>query len=228
MKKIFTILTIFIIAVIGFVNPVKAGVFSDATVEKPCKIAAIGDSITYPYSYAEFINSMPEYQVKNFAMCGTQVAGEREDSFVNRTKLMYVESDIILIFGGTNDFCGFNYIHNPIGNIDDTEITTFCGAYNTMIKNLKQHNPMAKIVLLTPLKRMDMYNVNADGFVLENYVNAVKAVAGHNGLDCIDLYNDPACDFLANGLLIDGLHPNRTGQQIIAGEISHYLTLKNY
>jgi len=228
MKKLLAILALCSLIIIINTSDVKANTFTDATAENPCRITAIGDSITYPYSYADVFNSMPEYQVKNFAACGTQVAGKEDHSFVNRTKLLYLDSDIILIMGGTNDFCGYMYVNNPIGTIEDDGIETFCGAYNTMIKNLKQHNPMSKIVLLTPIKRVDETYINDYGFRLVDYVNAVMAIAKHNDLKCIDLYNDPACDFTQNGLLIDGLHPSRDGQRIMAGEINYCLKAFKY
>ena len=228
MKKLLILLSLCGVITIGSSVSAKANTFTDATAEMPCRITAIGDSITYPYSYATVFDSMPEFQVKNFAACGTQVAGEADHSFVNRTKLLYLDSDIILIMGGTNDFCGYMYANNPIGSIIDDDITTFCGAYNTMIKNLREHNPMSKIVLITPIKRIDEAYVNEAGHTLVDYVNAVKYIARRNGLKYIDLYNNPVCDFTQNGLLIDGLHPSREGQQIMAKEIHDQLVSFKY
>lgn len=209
-------------------KPVMANSFKDATPGMPCRISAIGDSITYSYSYADYFNNQPQYTVKNFARCGTQVAGEYEESFVKRTLNLTTESDIILIMGGTNDFCGYNYIYNPIGSVSDFRIDTFCGAYNMMIHNLRLANPMSKIVILTPIKRYDGMNVNPAGSNIVNYVEAVKAVAAKNELLCIDLYNNPACDFIASGQLTDGLHPSVTGQQIMGGQIQSALIAAGY
>ena len=197
----------------------KTIIYSEATAERPYKITAIGDSITYSNTYAAIIDSLPQCIVNNLGVSGTQVAGEIEHSFVNRTKSLKTDSDLILIFGGTNDYRGAYDAQNNIGSLEDTDIVTFCGAYNTMITNLKKNNPNSKIVLITPIRRSYDYEENRYGYSLESYAKAVKYIAMKNELPCIDLYNNEKCDFRYDGHLIDGLHPNYEGHEIIANEI---------
>lgn len=215
MKRFLT-LVLCTICVLGMSMSVYAKPLSKATEKKPCVISAIGDSITYAQTYAAVLDMLPEVTVKNYGICATQVAGIADSSFVNRTKNVRFKSDIILIFGGTNDYMGDKAMCNPLGTPDSDDITTYFGAYNTMIKNLKKYNPGTKIVLVTPIKRKKYDTKNAYGLGLQHYVLATKMIAENNGVPCIDLFSDPSCDFTENGLLIDGLHPDIKGHTVLA------------
>lgn len=204
---------------------VKAKPIEKATAKNPCVISAIGDSITYSNTYAMVLDLQPELVVKNYGMSATQVAGIFDHSFVNRTKNVKYKSDVILIFGGTNDFKGLNKMCNPLGMPDDTDITTFFGAYNTMVKNVKKNNPKSRIVLITPIKRAYWDKPNDYGFTLQHYAVATQMVAYNNGVECIDLFNNPTCDFTENGMLIDGIHPDIKGHSILATVIYQNLLL---
>lgn len=227
MKKKFVFLSYFLLMLFILVNPTYAKTFSESTAENPYKITAIGDSITYSATYAAILDKLDNCTVENLGWCGTQVAGKADHSFVNRTRNLKTDSDMILILGGTNDYRGVNDLQNDIGAENSKDIRTFYGAYNTLIKNLRKNNPYAKIVIVAPIKRCYGYELNRYGYSLANYAQAAQIVAMNNGLDFIDLYNDKNCDFTENDLLIDGLHPNQDGHKIIADEILRYIGIKN-
>ena len=215
-------LALFIIT-LSVSNTVYARPLSKATAKNPCVISAIGDSITYSTTYAAVLDTLPEIVVKNYGQSATQVAGPFDHSFVNRTHNVKYKSDIILIFGGTNDFKGVDLMCNPLGMPDSTDPLTFFGAYNTMVKNIKKNNPNSKIVLITPIKRAYWDKPNAYGLSLNHYALATQMVAESNGVHCIDLFNNPSCDFTENGMLIDGIHPDIKGHSILAMNIYQQL-----
>lgn len=140
--------------------------------------------------------------------------------------------DIILFFGGPND------INNgvPLGTFDknvahDTvDLTTtiwdnFADAYKTTIMRMQHYYPHAKIVCITP-----MYNGSSKSYNkrLDSFVSVIKDITDYFGIHCIDLRkcginlgNNPP----EYGLMIDGLHPDAKGMELIANYV--YLQLNN-
>lgn len=210
--------------IISFAKPVSAKSIVESTEANPYKIAAIGDSITYPVSYASVIGSNPLFTVENYGIPGSQVAQGVNNSFVDRTRFLKTNADLITIMGGTNDYCAPGIMARSLGTIDSTDETTFCGAYNAMIRNLKINNSNAKIVLITPIKGKGGATelINIYGLKLEDYANAVRQIAAYNNVPCIDLFHNQECCFTENDkhtLLGDAIHPNLDGHTLIAGEI---------
>lgn len=210
-------------------STVQAKTIVESTEANPYIIAAIGDSITYPVSYASVIGSDPLFSVENYGIPGSQVATGFSSSFVDRTRFLKTNADLITIMGGTNDYCAPGAMARSLGSLDSVDETTFCGAYNSMIRNLKANNPNAKIVLITPIKGKDGCTelTNIYGLKMEDYANAVKTIAAVNNLPCIDLYHNQECCFSENDkhtLLQDPIHPSLDGHTLIAGEIMKALS----
>lgn len=216
-KKLFAVVTALVVIVL-IAHPVEANTLTGATALEPYTISFVGDSITFPPSYASVIGELPQINVKNYGVGASQVGGMNGESFFGRTFGVNFGSDLIVIFGGTNDFLCWKEV-TPLGKYDSVDVSTFCGAYNIMINNMIQSNPGTKIVLMTPIRRADEYVSNKYGLVLSDYVNAVKLIAQHNKLQCIDLYSNPNCNLVARGLLEDGLHPSIQGHQVLADEV---------
>ena len=131
-------------------------------------------------------------------------------------------ADTITILSGTNDF----KLNVPIGDISDGNLdnTTYTGAYQSMLKEIKSKNPDAEVYLLTPLQRdndnYDIHTVNEAGHKLIEYVDRVKELGEKYGYEVIDLYNlsDINVDTL-DEYTVDGLHPNEKGFEVMANEI---------
>lgn len=228
-KKIISTVLVAIFSLTIFTK-VEAKAIIESTPENPYVIAAIGDSITYPYSYATVIDALPNFTVENYGIPGSQVAGTRPDSYINRTRNFRTKADLILVMGGTNDYCAYATLANNIGTLDSQDTNTLCGAYNVMLGRLRANNRNAKIILMTPTKGKEGVSdfKNIYGFTLEDYANAVKLIAAYNGIPCIDLYHSETCDFSDpqnEKLMNDPIHPSMYGHKNIADVILESLTL---
>lgn len=129
------------------------------------KYVACGDSFTYGGSeestqfddglykgfnkvYPYFIGDRNNMNVINLATGGQtmcNIDGARENAFSNGIYLNIPEdADYITLKFGINDV---NY-SSPIGNIGDTDTTTFYGAWNVVLEHIITSHPYAKIGII--------------------------------------------------------------------------------
>ncbi len=123
--------------------------------------------------------------------------------------------DLILLFGGTNDFNGsiplgeFFTLKQEEVNRDgkmvqllhrypSTDDGTFCGRLNNLLSYLKQHFPETRIVMLTPIHRAyakfgdnnvqpDELWANLEGLFLEDYIREMERASHIWAVPCMDL-----------------------------------------
>lgn len=230
-RKIAIVAIVVILSFVATNAEAYAKTMAEANEKNPYKIVALGDSITYPVSWASYIDLLPNVNVDNQGVPGSQVAGPNADSYLNRAKkIKFYNADLVLIMGGTNDYCAYATLAKDIGMYDSHDTNTFCGAYNDIIGRIKRSNKNAKIVLMTPTRGKGGASdyVNIYGYTLENYANAVKLIAMNNGVYCIDLYHEEDLDFTdpaKDNLLKDPIHPSLEGHKAISEKIIQYLTL---
>lgn len=210
--------------------------FSKAFKKK--KIACLGDSITegvnangwqwHRYIDKYFKENGVETTIVNLGIGGTSVCTSSYvtaslQPFVNRLNTIPTDTDVIVIFGGTNDW-GNNA---TLGTISDTGSSSFYGAYKYMLEWFAINRPNAKILTITPLKRYFRGNtttwVNAQttrnnkGQLLQDYVRAVKEVSEMYAIPCVDLHNEsglnPVLEIVRTKYMGDGLHPTAEGNK---------------
>lgn len=102
-----------------------------------------GQNIVYPY----IIGLRNNMYIWNEAVSGSTMAKSTSPtgSFSeNRYKNIPPDADYITLYFGINDD---NY-NVPIGSIDDTENTTFYGAWNIVMEYLIEHHPFAHIGII--------------------------------------------------------------------------------
>lgn len=157
--------------------------------------------------------------------------GNNNTPLINRYKDI-PSADLIQIFMGTND-----YGHaTPIGSPEDTQAGTFYGALNTIIPYLLETHKESKIIFVTPLHRnakstgttsQNENDPNASGHSLNDYVEVVKQVCAMYGVSVIDLYTesemDPRLDPKNTAYFPDGIHPNASGHELIAGIMESHI-----
>ncbi|UPK68357.1 SGNH/GDSL hydrolase family protein [Chitinophaga filiformis] len=180
--------------------------------EKELTWVAIGDSITYlndhpdetgnrvSKGYLTRLNEiLPNLKYINQGHNGWTsgaIAG-------NIDNLGLVKADVYTVFLGTNDW----WQGRPVGKIDDYQHdsgnTTVYGSFRIIISKIRQLNPGAKIVLITPMQRNDFIYIadaknNAfgsyqkkNGQSLEEFANAVLTIGRYEKIPVVDLYHHP-------------------------------------
>lgn len=157
--------------------------------------------------------------------------GSESERFTQRVKNIATDTDIIIVFGGINDFTqGL-----ALGTVDDTpsdnngaETTqTFNSAIKYCADYLTNNFQNATIVFMTPLQKQndDSASINsgasyqnAQGKRQIDYINALKDVCRNYGIYCLDMseksnFRVASSDWV-NTYMPDGLHPNEEGTKI--------------
>ena len=94
----------------------------------------------------------------NYGISGTRIsrqpAGDPTETynrdFCSRYDSMDDDADIVVVFGGTNDF---GHGMAPVGGFSDRTPDTFYGACHYLFAGLLTKYPDAQIVILSPMER---------------------------------------------------------------------------
>jgi lysophospholipase L1-like esterase len=171
---------------------------------------AIGDSITYLNNHtdetanritggymAKVSAKYPNIKYINQGHNGWTVRGIAKEI----ENLGLVNSDVYSVFLGTNDW----WQGLPLGTISDyknnTGPNTTFGAYRIIINKIKNLNPVANIVLITPMQRADfvyLFDANNNAFgsykekngqTLSQFADLVKEIGNYEHFIVIDLFH---------------------------------------
>lgn len=171
--------------------------------------------------------------VRNYGISGTRIARQKEPTvynlnfdrhYVSRVDGMEADADVIVVFGGTNDF---GHGDAPLGTMSDREDTTFYGALHALYTALLTKYPASKIVVLTPMHRMSEDEPRADGSTLLTYVNIIRQVAEYYSLPVLDLFAEsgitPKVEILKQRYMPDGLHPSDAGNEKLFELLANFI-----
>ena len=151
------------------------------------------------------------------------------NSFCERFDKMDDDADIVVVFGGTNDY---GHGDAPLGNFDDRTPDTFYGACHYLFSGLIRKYLGKSIVIMTPLHRIGEMKipdikVPGDYGILKEYINIIREVAEYYSLPVLDLYSSsglqPEIKEIQDEYIPDGLHPNDRGHEIIARKLKFFL-----
>jgi len=174
---------------------------------------AIGDSITYMNEHPEetgnritkgymtmVTEKLPGIKYINQGHNGWTAGGIAE----NIEKLGLVKSDVYSIFLGTNDW----WSGRKLGTIEDYKENkgngTVYGSFRIIVDKLRNLNPSARIILITPMQRMDFVYLHdarnnawgsykeKNGQSLEQFADAVKAIGAYEKVTVIDIFQKKA------------------------------------
>jgi lysophospholipase L1-like esterase len=177
---------------------------------------AIGDSITYLNDHADetgnrvkkgymtmVAENIPGLQFINQGHNGWTSGGIADKI----EELGITGADVYSVFLGTNDW----WQGRPVGAMNDyqnrTGSKTLFGSYAIIIAKLRSLNKAAKIILITPLQRVDFVYINdmknnawgsyknRNGQSLEEFANAIKAIGAREKLEVVDLYHNSGITF---------------------------------
>lgn len=211
------------------------------------KIVFLGDSITEGIGveipenrYVDRVAAQTGAICKNFGISGTRIAKQTVPSaskswdkdFISRVPDLDDDADIIIVFGGTNDW---GHGDAKLGNFENHDSFTFYGGLHTLYTALIEKYPASQIVVLTPLHRIgelshivreDMPQANKP-YVLKDYVNIIREVAEYYSIPVLDLFKtsgiQPEIDIIKEKYIPDGLHPNDNGHKLLANKIIKFL-----
>ncbi len=212
---------------------------------KGTKINFLGDSITEgagTSSHDKMFTMLIEREYgaicQNYGIGGTRIARQKtpteekwDRDFVSRVPEMDADADIVVVFGGTNDF---GHGDAPIGTMSDRTPYTFYGALHCLYTALIEKYPDVPIVVLTPLHRITEDiptgdNKPAPVGTLKEYVNIIREVAEYYSLPVLDLFKEsglqPKIPIIQQKYVPDGLHPNDAGNEILAHKIARFLEM---
>ena len=139
---------------------------------------------------------------------------------------MKKDADIVVVFGGTNDY---GHATIPLGTMDNEDITTFYGGMHHLCKYLIKEYVGKTIVFMTPIHRLEE---NADpnnetSRPLICFIKAIREVCEYYSIPVLDLYKESGMHgnvwAWCEKYMPDGLHPNDLGHEIIASKLQKFL-----
>lgn len=216
---------------------------------KGLKINFLGDSITQGVGtskedkvyHAVLKKEAGLAEARNYGISGTRFAIQKGtekrpkddyvdiNSFCERFEKMDDDADVVVVFGGTNDY---GHGDAPLGNFDDRNPDTFYGACHYLFSGLIRKYLGKPIVIMTPLHRINELKVPdiklpGDYGSLKVYVNIIREVAEFYSLPVLDLFSvsslQPEIKEIQENYIPDGLHPNDEGNAVIAHKLKLFL-----
>ncbi len=209
------------------------------------KINFIGDSITEGVGTSApehiYLNVLKEKEglavARNYGISGSRIARQSnylvegpEFAYVDRFYKMDDDADVVVVFGGTNDF---GHGDAPIGTFEDRTPETFYGACHLLMEGLMKKFPTSTIVIMTPIQRTEggadpnRIHPTKIGMELVEFVDIIKEVALYYSLPVLDLYAmagiHPQLESNRVTYCPDGLHPNDNGNALIASRLAGFL-----
>ena len=215
----------------------------------------LGDSITEGVGVSDPRNNRYDNILKrncklrtvyNYGVSGSRLAYQTvaasvdhprwEENFCDRAKEMQPDADLLIVYGGIND-----YIHGdaPIGQMGDQTPHTFCGAvYYLMNLLTREMYPGKPVIFLTPARSFyhreqrdtepsPWPNKRADAMAVRGYAEIILETAKQFHIPVLDLYHelgiDPNNEKDFQNYTVDGLHFNDAGHRIIASRIKAFL-----
>ena len=219
---------------------------------KGFKINFLGDSITEGVGVSDIENCRYNNRLarmcelasfNNYAVSGSRLAHQTYPSakphydlcFCGRAEGMDTTADMVIVYGGVND-----YIHGdaPFGEIGDTIPTTFCGGVYFLMNYLREVYGNKPIVFMTPARCFLRHEVDdlfpsvhaakrVEGKPLIEYVNVIIETAKQFGINVLDLYKnigiDPHVPEQFEKYTMDGLHFNDQGHAVIAEKLKEFI-----
>ena len=216
------------------------------------KVLFLGDSITegvgvdcVEETYWKQFEALTGTNCIGYGISGTRIAFQPDEigavepyfdgplpHYVTRVDSMDDDADIVVVFGGTNDF-GHGFA--PIGDFDDRTDESYYGALHNLCVKLLEKYPAASVVFMAPMARCTETDknplLNDIGMPrkapFSDYVDIMKEVCGYYSIPVLDLYRtlgiNPIIEKQKQMFVPDGLHPNKAGAKRIALRLKAFL-----
>ena len=206
------------------------------------KVGFLGDSITQNAEYVNSYASLTGCTAMNYGVSATHMARRNSsdtNAFERRYSSMPKNLDMVIVFGGTNDFGHTDTA--AFGEFSDgTRGATysFYAGLHRLFKGLRERYPNKPVVIMLPIHHgteidQKEYVVNSNGTITEGtnattgktfreYVNAIREVAAYYSLIVLDAYSysglTPMTEIGSSNRVFfrDGLHLNAAGGEKLA------------
>lgn len=189
-------------------------------------LVACGDSITngsnpdggFFKNYAELVAERHGMIYHKDGIGGSTMTNvEGHNPFSVSRYLNVPEYDYLLIWFGWNDKA-----YATLGTIDDTDNTTFYGAYKIVLEHFITTYPTKKIGIIVPYGN------------LAEYQEAVRNLSEMYGVPCLDLADGKQCSLVwgdandaqiarRDALTYDTVHPNQAGYEYLSTMVEAFL-----
>ena len=206
------------------------------------RIGFLGDSITQNAEYVNSYANLTGCTAVNYGISATHIAKKNADdtkAFEVRYSNMAKNLDMVIVFGGTNDFGHTDTADFGVftDGARSTKYTFYAGLHR-LFSGLRKRYPHIPVVIMLPIHHgteidQKEYIVNADKTIVEGtnektgktfreYVNAIREVAAYYSLIVLDAYSysglTPMTEIGASNRVFfrDGLHLNAAGGERLA------------
>lgn len=206
-------------------------------------INILGDSITYGVGasetskrYSNLLENFSNVKVNNYGLSASKISDLVDDevnSFVDRVVTMETNADMVIIFGGTNDYW---HKKTSIGTESDTDTSTFYGALNYLFEYINTNFVNKEILCVIPFKQYyASIGGNSDndfGYgTLNDFRKALINRCEYHSIPYLDLYTMSGMDMAHNtthrsvfgSSTSDCVHPNNNGHEKIAKLLANYI-----
>ncbi len=208
-------------------------------------IQFLGDSITEGYGVSDvkyrYDSVLKETAglkaIYNDGIGGTRLAHQTIPSdepkydltFCGRANELHSDADIIVVFGGTNDY---GHGDAPFGTMQDATPASFCGAVEFLMTFLKNKYPNATTVFMTPARRVgDLLPSDSPwkrgAQPLKDYASVIIEKGKQHDIPVLNLYEklgiDPNNELDRTRYTIDGLHLNDEGHAVLSALLKEFL-----
>ena len=206
------------------------------------RVGFLGDSITQNAEYVNSYANLTGCTAMNYGVSATHMARKNSsdtNAFERRYTSMAKNLDMVIVFGGTNDFG--HTATAEFGAFTDGPKTakyTFYAGLHRLFKGLHDRYPKIPVVIMLPIHHgteidVPEYIINSDksftegtnpttGKTFREYVNAIREVAAFYSLIVLDAYSysglSPMTEIGAENRVFfrDGLHLNAAGGERLA------------
>lgn len=229
------------------VNAFDKKVIENSTIDfSDVKITIIGDSLTEGSNLSEEERATSSYpvilqeilgckEIVNLGIGGSTISSTGDNSMVERWQEIPADSDIIIVFGGSND-CLFENKWE-FGQLEyEQRMTdgTFCGDLDTLLSKIEyvyqKHNEenYCKLICINPPSTIlndGVYAIDPGNMVQQKaFAEAINEIAPEYEFEVIDFYNNNILNThdrdVNEKFMPDGIHGNAEGYRIIAEHIA--------
>lgn len=230
------------------VNAFDKKVIENSTIDfSDVKITILGDSLTEgsnldpedrdKYSYPAVLQEILGCkEIVNLGIGGSTVSSLGDYAMVERYTDIPKDSDIIIVFGGSNDMLFENkwdYGELEYGVRVKSE-PTFCGDLNELLHEMQKRyqedneRNYCKLIYINPpatTLSTAFYNINPENLLPQKeFAKAINQIASEYNFEVIDFYNNNILNShdrdVNEQFIPDGIHCNEEGYRIMAEHIA--------